>query len=86
MKIFLPAVWTCETWMKGVCALLLLAGGVARAQTTEIRLNSIGFLPDEPKQATVAAACTNFTVVRQTDGRAVFSNAVAGPRLNEDTG
>ncbi len=71
--------------MKALCAVVLLAGEVVHAQTTEIRLNTIGFLPDEPKQATVAAACTNFTVVRQSDGHAVFSNSVAGPRHNQDT-
>jgi endoglucanase len=71
--------------MKILGAIFLLAGGMVHAQTTDIRLNTIGFLPDEPKQATVAAACSNFTVVRQSDGQAVFTNAVAGPRLNEDT-
>jgi endoglucanase len=63
----------------------MLAGEVVHAQTTEIRLNTIGFLPDEPKQATIAAACTNFTVVRQGDGKVVFSNSVTGPHLNQDT-
>jgi len=85
MKIPRPAARTGEKWMKALCAILLLAGGLVRAQTTAIRLNTIGFLPEEPKQASVAAACTNFTVVRQSDGQAVFSNSVAGPRHNADT-
>src|SRR5208282_5860526 len=71
--------------MKALAAILLLAGEMARAQTTEIRLNTIGFLPEEPKQATVAAPCTNFTLVRQSDGHAVFTNSATGPRLNPDT-
>jgi endoglucanase len=71
--------------MKALSAILLLAVEVVHAQTTEIRLNTIGFLPDEPKQATVSAVCTNFTVVRQSDGQVVFSNSVSGPRQNQDT-
>jgi endoglucanase len=68
-----------------LCLILLLAGEVLHAQTTLIRFNTIGFLPKETKQATVAASCASFTVVRQSDGRTVFSNAVAGPRQNPDT-
>jgi endoglucanase len=62
-----------------------MAAGAACAQTTKIRLNTAGFLPDEPKQASIAAPCTNFTLVRASDGQPVFTNAATGPRHNQDT-
>ena len=45
----------------------------AHASDGEIRLNTVGFLPDRPKQATIAATCDKFSVVRVSDGKAVFS-------------
>ncbi|HXR06602.1 MAG TPA: glycoside hydrolase family 9 protein [Candidatus Acidoferrum sp.] len=80
-----PAARTGPERLKTLCAMLLLAGEAVQAQTTAIRLNTIGFLPGEPKQATIAAACRYFTLVRPGDGQAVFSNTVAGPRRNPDT-
>lgn len=50
-----------------------------------IRLNTIGYLPPAPKQASIAAACTNFAVIRVADGATVFKGAVAGPALDADT-
>lgn len=51
-----------------------------------IRLNSIGFLPAQPKQATLADRATRFTLVRSADGAEVFSGTVTGPVTNADTG
>jgi endoglucanase len=51
-----------------------------------IRLNSIGFIPGQPKQATLTNDATRFTLVRSADGVAVFSGTVAGPITNADTG
>lgn len=50
-----------------------------------VRLNSLGFQPEQPKHASVAAAATNFTVVRPK-GDVVFSGTLTGPRTNADTG
>ena len=51
-----------------------------------VRLNSLGFLPDQIKQATLATAATNFSVLRLADGELVFQGPVKGPRTNADTG
>jgi len=46
---------------------------VQPAYENRIRLNTIGFLPEGPKQATIAAPCKEFTLVRVTDNTVVFS-------------
>ena len=51
-----------------------------------IRLNSLGFLPGQPKQAALTNDVTRFTLVRSTNGVEVFSGMVAGPITNADTG
>jgi endoglucanase len=50
-----------------------------------IRLNTIGYLPNAPKQATIAVPCGEFTVRRIADGTTVYSGQVTGPVENEDT-
>ncbi len=61
----------------------------ARADDDEsvpaIRLNSIGYLPNRPKQASIAAKCERFAVVRFRDGAKVLEAAVAGPVEDVDT-
>jgi endoglucanase len=52
---------------------------------TDIRLNTIGFLPDKEKRASISAACSKFSVIRSSDSVAVFTGAVAGPKKNFDT-
>jgi len=44
-----------------------------------IRLNTIGFLPEAAKQATVAAACKRFRIVRMNDHAVVFSGQAGAP-------
>ncbi|HPU55888.1 MAG TPA: glycoside hydrolase family 9 protein, partial [Verrucomicrobiota bacterium] len=56
------------------------------AAPVAVRLNSIGFLSNFPKQASVAAPGTNFAVIRQSDSAVVFRGALSGPRTNSDTG
>ena len=53
--------------------------------TNLIRLNTVGFLPDMPKQATIAGVSTNFQLIRVRDGAAVFSGIVSGPKWNPAT-
>ncbi len=48
-----------------------------------VHLNSIGFLPDAPKKATISAECSEF-VVKTTDGETVFSGKTSGPQHQED--
>ena len=52
---------------------------VQAAYDTRIRLNTIGFLPDAPKQATVAASCEKFDVVRVSDHAVVFTGQAGAP-------
>jgi len=47
-----------------------------------IRLNSVGFLPGQPKQASVAVAGTNFTLLRTFDNAEVFAGSLTGPLTN----
>ncbi len=51
-----------------------------------IRLDTVGYLPAAPKQASIAAPCTNFVVVRVADGSQCLTGAVTGPVLNQDSG
>lgn len=48
-----------------------------------IRLNSIGFLPDAPKKASIIADCSEFHI-KDADGNVVFSGTVTGPKHQED--
>jgi endoglucanase len=69
------------------CVLIgLLAGMPVAAVENPIRLNSVGFLPGQVKQASLAAPGTNFSVIRVSDGAVVFSGKAGGPRTNADTG
>jgi endoglucanase len=49
-----------------------------------IQLNSLGFLPDVPKKASIAAACTEFAVRNATDDKIVFKGSVRGPLHQDD--
>lgn len=53
--------------------------------TTSVRLNTLGYLPDAPKVASIPAPCTNFSVIRAPDGQHVFTGAATGPVTNPDT-
>lgn len=54
--------------------------------TNLIRLNTVGFLPGMPKVATVAAAGTDFQLIRTGNGKIVFTGKISGPQTNVDTG
>ena len=51
-----------------------------------VRLNTIGYLPDATKRASIAAPCSRFAVVRVGDGATVLEGTVTGPVVNDDTG
>jgi endoglucanase len=57
----------------------------AAAESLQIRLNTVGYLPGAEKHAAIAAPGTNFTVIRLSDNSTVFSGKVTGPVLNPDT-
>ncbi len=50
-----------------------------------IRLNTIGFLPDHLKRASIASASTDFSVINDTDGSVAFRGKTSGPVHNDDT-
>jgi endoglucanase len=72
-------------WAFVLLATLLTNPAWAAGESLLIRLNTIGYLPPTKKQASIAAPCTNFTVVRVADGSTVFKGRVSGPVLNPDT-
>jgi endoglucanase len=57
----------------------------AAAESLPIRFNTVGYLPNAEKQATIAAPCANFTVFRVTDGSTAFTGKATGPVLDPDT-
>ena len=71
---------------------LFAASGCADQETPSptapaIRLNTVGYVPESQKRASVAHAFESFTVVRVSDGEEVFSGASpADPIQNADTG
>ena len=72
-------------WALVLLAVLLTNPVWAAGDSLPIRLNTIGYLPGAEKQASIVATCTNFTVLRVTDGATVFKGRVTGPVLNPDT-
>ncbi len=50
-----------------------------------IRLNTLGYLPAHDKKATVAAAITEFRVVRDADGEVALRGRATGPVHDADT-
>ena len=69
-----------------VAAIVLGVVLIAYAADTNIMLNTLGFLPDKPKRASINTSCTKFTVVSATGGIEAFSGSVSGPKKNNDTG
>ena len=63
----------------------LMLAATAGAATPMVRLNTIGFLPDQPKQASIATNCTSFRLVREPGENSVFEGTATGPRTNSDT-
>ena len=66
-------------------AVLLVNSALGADESLQIRLNTVGYLPHAEKKASIAATCTNFTVVRLPDLQTVFSSTVTGPVLDPDT-
>ena len=51
---------------------------------TDIRLNSLGYLPAAQKKATIITNCSNFTVKDASKDKVVFSGKVTGPFTQND--
>src|SRR5689334_21058224 len=64
----------------------LLDAARVSAADAAIRLNTVGFLPHHDKRASIAAACTEFSVINEADGKTAFRGKTSGPVRNADTG
>jgi len=51
---------------------------------TDIRLNSLGFLPGMPKKASIIADCSSFSAKKAPGGETVYSGKVTGPLHQDD--
>jgi endoglucanase len=60
-------------------------GFAAAICSAAIRFDTVGYLPDRAKKATIAEPCKSFRLVRASDGAEVFSGSVTGPVRNDDT-
>lgn len=67
-------------------ALALSAALPTLAAINPIRLDTVGYLPELPKVASIAASCTNFQIIRASDRKIIFSGQARGPITNADTG
>lgn len=67
-----------------VALLSVLLVGSASAADSDIRLNSLGFLPQLPKKASIAATCSEFAVKNAATGETAFTGKAAGPVHQED--
>ena len=57
----------------------------ASAADSDVRVSSIGYLPDRAKVATIAVEATSFQVLREADGSVAFDGMAAGPLVAPDT-
>ena len=64
----------------------LLVSAATAQEAPGIRLNTIGYLPDARKTASIAGECLKFTVVRVKDGTKALDGPTGEPRRNRDTG
>ena len=44
-----------------------------------VKLNSLGFLPESVKEATITSPCSEFVVREAASGKVVFKDSVTGP-------
>ncbi len=51
---------------------------------SDIRLNSLGFLPTAAKKASIVARCSEFAVKKASDDASIYTGAVTGPVHQDD--
>ena len=73
--------------IKKFAAALLLAGAAAAASAadSDIRLNSVGFVPDFPKRASIAATEVSAALLRDANTNALVYRALIDTMTNADT-
>ncbi|HKB92520.1 MAG TPA: glycoside hydrolase family 9 protein [Opitutaceae bacterium] len=70
-------MWYLKSIFGVVVLSFVCAFSFAREPDPRIRINSVGFLPDAPKQATIATDAKTFRVVRADTGVSVFDGALS---------
>jgi endoglucanase len=73
-----------ERRLIGAVFAFLILVGTAWSADSDIRLNSLGFLPQLSKKATIVAQCSDFAVRRAPSGETVYTGAVTGPLHQDD--
>ena len=69
-----------------LAAAVFSVAGVVLADDSDIHLNSLGFLPNRAKMASISATSTEFVVKRTSDDATVYSGQATGPRHQNDVG
>lgn len=64
--------------------LFVSALNIGMAANADIRLNSLGFLTDMPKQASIISKCSSFEVKNASDEKVVYSGSITGPQHQDD--
>jgi len=72
--------------MKNSFALILicLAFGSSIAQTQSIHLNSLGFLPESSKKASIVGDAKSFVIKKTSDQAKVFEGQLTAPVFQKD--
>ncbi|MFW6290192.1 MAG: glycoside hydrolase family 9 protein [Mariniphaga sp.] len=73
--------------MKSIVSLyfvLLTFSFAAFSQTLPVHLNSVGFLPELPKVASIPHECKSFKVIDAASGNEIFSGKTTGPVYQKD--
>ena len=65
-------------------ALILILSSAVLAADSDIRLNSLGFLTNMPKKASICSECTDFIVKKASDNSIALSGEVTGPVHQND--
>lgn len=71
--------------MAGALALCLLVAEAQAEDSTRLRLNTVGYLPDQPKVGSVLEGSGEFRVVRVDDGAEAFAGQLGDVAFNADT-
>lgn len=71
--------------LTAVALALMSLPRAAAAADDDVRVSSVGYLPERSKMATIAMAATTFHVLRETDASRVFDGMATGP-ITADTG
>ena len=69
-----------------IITLLLVTIGCAQPQPAEnsIRMNSLGFLPEQRKEATLLSKVSTFEIKNASTNQSIFSGETTGPYFQED--